>query len=46
MFHSNEHKCVEKKHFAKNLLSFEIYDKNHVGAFASNSILYVYQNAI
>jgi hypothetical protein len=22
-FHSNEHKCVEKKHFVKNLLSFE-----------------------
>jgi hypothetical protein len=23
VFHSNKHKCVEKKHFVKNLLSFE-----------------------
>jgi hypothetical protein len=22
-FHSNEHKCVEKKHFVENLISFE-----------------------
>jgi hypothetical protein len=24
VFHSNEHKCVEKKHFVEKLLSFEI----------------------
>jgi hypothetical protein len=23
VFHSNEHKCVEKKHFVEKLLSFE-----------------------
>jgi hypothetical protein len=32
VFHLNEHKCVEKKHFVKKLFSFED-DKNYVRGF-------------
>jgi len=42
IFH--EHKCVEKKHFVKRLLSFERWQEL-LQAFVSKSILYIYQNA-
>jgi hypothetical protein len=44
IFHSNEYKCVEKKHFVKWLHSFERWQEL-LQAFISKSILYVYQNA-
>jgi hypothetical protein len=44
VFHSNEHKCVEKKHFVIKLLSFEKWEEL-LQPFVSRSILYVYQNA-
>ncbi len=30
VFHSNKHKCVEKKHLLKNYLHLKV-DKNYVG---------------
>jgi hypothetical protein len=45
IFHSNDHKCVEEKHFVDKLLSFERLKKIMLETFVSKSILYVYQNA-
>jgi hypothetical protein len=46
VFHSNKHKCVEKK-IVEKLLSFEKWQElcSRPLNFISKSILYVYQNA-
>jgi len=44
VFHSNEHKCVEKHILLENVFHLK-YDKNYVQGLYIKSILYVYQNA-
>jgi hypothetical protein len=46
VFHSNEHKCVDKKKIVEKLLSFERWKELcwRPLNFISKSILYVYQN--
>ncbi len=45
VFHSNKHKCVEKKYFVEKITSIWKIIQIMLEPFVLKSILYVYQNA-